>query len=143
MLLTYAKTAWRGIARNKVYSCLNILGLAIGMAVALLIGLWIYYQSSFDRFTPGYQQAYQVKYNYSDDGAVKTSPDIAIPLADALKNDIPEIDRVALSYGPDNYGASSDVLQVGDKKIEKRSLNQNFFVFKPSAEATNQQSGLR
>jgi ABC-type antimicrobial peptide transport system permease subunit len=117
MLLTYLKTAWRGIVRNKVYSGLNILGLAIGMAVALLIGLWIRYQCSFDRFTPGYTQAYQVKYNYSDNGETKTSPEVAIPLADALKNDIPEIDRVALSYGPDTYGGNTNMLQVGDKKI--------------------------
>ena len=34
MLMTYLKTAWRGIVRNKVYSGLNIFGLAIGMAVA-------------------------------------------------------------------------------------------------------------
>ncbi len=99
-LKTYFRTAWRGIVRNKVYSSLNIFGLAIGMAVALLIGLWIYYQCSFDRFTPGYARAYQVKYNFSDDGAVKTSPEIAIPLANALKNDVPEIDRVALAFGP-------------------------------------------
>src|SRR5580692_750414 len=122
MLITCLKTAWRGIVLNKVYSGLNIFGLAIGMAVALLIGLWINYQCSFDRFTPGYAQAYQVKYNYSDDGAVKTSPEIAIPLANALKNDIPEIDRVALAFGPDNYGSGSDILQVGDKKISPVQL---------------------
>lgn len=122
MLITYLKTAWRGIVRNKVYSGLNIFGLGIGMAVALLIGLWIYYQGSFDRFTPGYAQAYQVKYNFSDNGDVKTQPEIAIPLADALKNDVPEIDRVALAFGPDNYGSGSDILRVGDKKISPVEL---------------------
>jgi putative ABC transport system permease protein len=122
MLLTYLRTAWRGIVRNKVYSGLNIFGLAIGMAVALLIGLWVRYQCSFDRFTPGYAQAYQVKYNFSDNGDVKTSPEIAIPLADALKKGIPEIDRVALAFGPDNYGSGSDILQVGDKRISPVEL---------------------
>ena len=122
MLETYIRTAWRGIIRNKVYSGLNIFGLAIGMAVALLIGLWIYYQCSFDRFTSGYAQAYQVKYNFSDNGDVRTSPEIAIPLADALKNDIPEIHRVALAFGPDNYGSGSNILQVGDKKISPVQL---------------------
>jgi putative ABC transport system permease protein len=121
MLITYLKTAWRGIVRNKIYSGLNIFGLAIGMAVALLIGLWIRYQCSFDRFTPGYAQAYQVKYNFSDNGDVQTSPEVAIPLADALKKDIPEIGRVALAYGPDAYG-NSNILQVGDKKISPVTL---------------------
>ena len=123
MLITYLKTAWRGIVRNKVYSGLNIFGLATGMAVALLIGLWIHYQCSFDRFTPGYARAYQVKYNFLDNGAIATSPDIAIPLANALKNDIPEIDRVAMAFGPDNYGSQSDLLQAGDKKISPVELD--------------------
>jgi len=122
MLITYLKTAWRVIIRNKVYSGLNILGLAIGMAVALLIGLWIYYQCSFDRFTPGYAQAYQVRYNYVDNGETRTTPEVAIPLANALKKDIPEIDKVALSFGPDNYGSESRILQVGDKKISPTEL---------------------
>ena len=117
MIITYLKTAWRGILRNKVYSALNIAGLAIGMAVALLIGLWIYYQCNFDRFTPGYAQAYQVKYNFSENGVVSTAPEVALPLADALKNDVPEIQHVAIAYGPDNYGSQSDIYRVGDKSI--------------------------
>ncbi len=52
MFKNYFKTAWRNLANNKVYSALNIPGLAIGMAVALLIGLWVYYQLSYDRFLP-------------------------------------------------------------------------------------------
>jgi hypothetical protein len=40
MLVNYFKTAWRNIIRSKWYSVLNIVGLATGMAVTLLIGLW-------------------------------------------------------------------------------------------------------
>jgi putative ABC transport system permease protein len=122
MIKTYLVTAWRGIVRNRVYSGLNIFGLAIGMAVALLIGLWINNQCSFDRFTPGYEQAYQVKYNFSDNGETRTSPEVAIPLANALKNDIPEINRVALAYGPDTYGGNTHLLEVGDKRISPSEL---------------------
>jgi len=50
MFKNYFKTAWRNIIRSKGYSLLNISGLAIGMAVALLIGLWVYYQYSYDNF---------------------------------------------------------------------------------------------
>ena len=55
MFRNYFKTAWRSIVRGKVYSLLNLLGLATGMAVALLIGLWVHYQLSYDRFVPGYE----------------------------------------------------------------------------------------
>ncbi|MFI5192644.1 MAG: ABC transporter permease [Chitinophagales bacterium] len=117
MLKTYFRTAWRGIIRNKVYSTLNILGLAIGMAVALLIGLWVHDQSSYDRFLPGYQQAYQVKFNYNNNGEIRTQNNVCQPLAEALKRDIPEITGVALSFGP-----GGDVLTVGDKRLHPRGL---------------------
>jgi hypothetical protein len=52
MLITFFKTAWRNIVRGKVYSLLNLFGLATGMAVAFLIGLWVHYQLSYDRWTP-------------------------------------------------------------------------------------------
>jgi putative ABC transport system permease protein len=63
MLKSYLKTAWRSIIRNKLFSLLNIAGLATGMAVALLIGLWVFSQCSYDRFFPGYDRVYQVKNN--------------------------------------------------------------------------------
>lgn len=44
MFRNYFLTAWRNLTRNKVYSVLNIVGLSIGMAVALLIGLWAHFQ---------------------------------------------------------------------------------------------------
>jgi len=110
MLKSYLKTAWRTLIRNKVYSILNILGLATGMAVALLIGLWVYEQYSYDRFLPGYQQAYQVRYNENNNGEIRTRSEVCIPLANALKNDIPEVAHVALGFG--NNGGT---LTVGDK----------------------------
>jgi putative ABC transport system permease protein len=117
MLRNYFKTAWRSLVNNKVYSSLNIIGLATGMAVALLIGLWVYDQVSYDRFLPGYQQAYQVKYNYSNNGEIRTQSEVCIPLAEALKNDVPEIAHTALAFGPANYGTLTDLLAVGNKKI--------------------------
>ncbi len=100
MLHTYFKSAWRSIRRNKVYSVLNIAGLAAGMAVALLIGLWVRDQSDYDTFLPGYQQAYQVRFRYSDNGAIRSQPQVCIPLSVALKHDIPEIAHTAMTFGP-------------------------------------------
>ena len=59
MLINYFKVAWRSLLRNKVYSLLNIFGLALGMGVALLIGLWVYNQVSYDRWLPGHQAGFQ------------------------------------------------------------------------------------
>ncbi len=64
MFRNYFKTAWRNIIRSKGYSALNILGPATGMAVALIIGLWVHNEYSYDKFLPNYEQLYQVRRNY-------------------------------------------------------------------------------
>ncbi|HXB90979.1 MAG TPA: ABC transporter permease, partial [Puia sp.] len=117
MLLNYFKTAWRHILRGRLYSVLNIMGLAIGMAVALLIGLWVHDQVSYDRWLPGYQQAYQVKYNYNNNGEIRTQAQVCIPLADAMKKDVPEIAYTAFAFGPSQYGSLTDVLEKNGKKL--------------------------
>ncbi len=100
---------------NKVYSALNIIGLATGMAVALLIGLWVFNQYSYDRFLPGYQQAYAVKVNYtSQHDGINTHSAVAIPLADVLRTTIPGIKYVA-EVDLDNF-LTRDFM-VGDKKM--------------------------
>jgi ABC-type antimicrobial peptide transport system permease subunit len=112
MLKNYFKTAWRNIVRSKGFSALNIFGLAMGMAVTLLIGLWIHYQYSFDTFLPDYQQIYQVKSNYNADGDVDTESSTPTKLADVLRAEFPEIAYVSETDWFGNHG-----LKVGDKKL--------------------------
>ena len=115
MFRNYLKIAWRNTLHNKVYSMLNIVGLAAGMAVALLIGLWVVNQYSYDRFLPGYKQLYQVEMNLTTqhDGTT-TQTSIALPLTDVLKKEIPGIRYVAEA---DNIGRMNHGLLVGDKKL--------------------------
>jgi putative ABC transport system permease protein len=60
MFRTTFKIAWRNLSKNKVYSFINIGGLAVGMAVALLIGLWIYDELSFNRYHKNYNSIVKV-----------------------------------------------------------------------------------
>jgi len=117
MFTTYFTTAWRNLVRNKVYSGLNILGLAAGMAVALLIGLWVYDQTSYDKFLPGYQQAYQVRFRYSDNGTMRSEKNVCIPLSEALKRDVPGIEHSAMKFGP-----VDDLFTIGNKKLTLSGL---------------------
>src|SRR3569833_1590572 len=96
MFRNYLKIAWRNMLYNKVYSALNIVGLAAGMAVALLIGLWVSEQYSYDRFLPNYTNLYQVRFNFTDphDGE-HTQPAVCLPLAEVLRSTVPGIKRVA------------------------------------------------
>ncbi|HEY2581935.1 MAG TPA: ABC transporter permease, partial [Mucilaginibacter sp.] len=112
MIRNYLKIAWRNIINNKVYSALNILGLAAGMAVALLIGLWVSYQYGYDRFLPNNGRLYQVMRNFNSNGDTLTFSSTSLKLADALRNDIPEFAHVAET---DGWGAHG--LMVGNKKF--------------------------
>jgi putative ABC transport system permease protein len=112
MLISYFKTAWRNIVRSKGYSALNIIGLATGMAVTLLIGLWVHYQYTYNQFLPDYQRVYQVLSNYNVDADVSTQGSTPTKLADVLRTEFPEIEYVSETdwFGP--HG-----LTVGNKKL--------------------------
>ncbi len=112
MLKNYFKTAWRNIVRSKGYSALNIFGLATGMAVALLIGLWVFNEYSYDKFLPEYQQLYRVQRNFNSNGDTLTFSSTSLKLAEALRTQVPEIEYVSESDGINPHG-----LMVGDKKF--------------------------
>src|SRR5882757_5038126 len=112
MIKNYLKIAWRNIVNNKAYSAINILGLAAGMAVALLIALWVNNEYSYDKFLPDYEQVYQVRRNFNSNGETLTFSTTSLKLADALRANIPEIEYVAESDGGGSHG-----LMVGDKKL--------------------------
>ena len=112
MFKNYFRTAWRNIRSSKGYSALNILGLAAGMAVALLIGLWVINEYSYDRWLPGYQNLYKAKLNYTYEGESHTQDAISLPAAEVLRKDIPGVRRVAES----DWMFQHDLV-VGDKKL--------------------------
>lgn len=112
MIRNYFKIAFRNITGTIGYSMLNILGLATGMAVALLIGLWVYNQYSYDKFLPDYAQLYRVQRNFNSNGDTLTFQSTSLRLADALRNQVPEIEYVAESDWMGSHG-----LMVGDKKL--------------------------
>ena len=112
MLRSYFKIAWRHLLHSRVYGAINVLGLATGMAVALLIGLWVHHQYSYDKFLPDYERLYQVRRNYNSNGDTLTFPTTSLKLADALRNQIPEIEYVAESNWLEPHG-----LTVGNRKF--------------------------
>lgn len=102
MVPTFFKSAWRAILRGKIYSLLNIVGLSIGMAVALLIGLWVHDQYRWDRYLAGFDNAFQVKTSRSSNGEIHTFSNSSMALWDALRRDVPEVAYVAPAFGPVN-----------------------------------------
>lgn len=71
MFTNYFKIAWRNIVRNKAFSAINILGLALGMGCSLLIFLWIQDELSMDKYHANDPHLYNVMQRQLYDGKVQ------------------------------------------------------------------------
>jgi len=86
MYRNYFKVGWRNLSKNKGYSFINIGGLAVGMAVAILIGLWVYDELSFNKKFENHDTIAKVALNYTLTGEVRTGRHMSLPMGPALKN---------------------------------------------------------
>src|SRR5215475_5619794 len=62
MFRNYLAAALRNLARNRLYAAINIVGLSIGFATALLIGLFVRHETTFDHFIPGFENIYKLSH---------------------------------------------------------------------------------
>lgn len=85
MLRNYFKTAFRNLLRNKMHSFINMAGLSAGMAVAILIGLWIWDELSYDKYHKNYDRIARVMQHVTNNGEVQTWGSVPYPLADELR----------------------------------------------------------
>ncbi|HEY4288084.1 MAG TPA: ABC transporter permease [Puia sp.] len=113
MLKNYFKVAWRNLGRSKLYSFINITGLATGMAVAMLIGLWIYDEVSFDKKgTDNFDRIGKVWQFVNFGNGIASYDVIPIPLAKDMRANYPDFQRLSLASGP-----GRTVMACGDKLI--------------------------
>ena len=116
MLYNYLKIAFRSLWNNKLYSMLNIVGLAVGMAVALLIGLWVYDEISFNHYRGEYGRIAMIQKNRATNGTISTEASNCIPLAAKLREEYGNFfENVVTS----SYGAER-VISYGEKSVIKR-----------------------
>ena len=86
MLQNYFTVAWRNLVRHKGYSAINIGGLAVGMAVAMLNGLWVYDELSFNRYHQHYDRIVKVmEGGVRHDGDRYANTSLPYPLATELR----------------------------------------------------------
>jgi len=85
MFKNYFKTAWRNLGKSKMHSFINIAGLALGMAVVMLIGLWMYDELSFNKSFQNYDKIARVIQNVTNNGEVQTWRSVPYPLAEELR----------------------------------------------------------
>ena len=85
MIKNYFKIAWRNLVKNKAHSFINIAGLSVGMAVAMIIGLWIWDEMTYNKDNPNYDRIAQVFQNNTMNTTVETWNSMPLPLGDELR----------------------------------------------------------
>jgi len=117
MFKNYFKTIFRNLWKNKTYSFLNIFGLAVGIACAAFIFLWVEDELTFNHNFAKRDYLYHVMQNEKSDAGIMTNGSTPGPLAEALKADIPGIvNSGRLSWAMD------ELAEVGDKSIKENGM---------------------
>ncbi len=112
MFQNYFKIAWRNLLRNKAFSAINISGLAIGMASAILILLWIQNEVSYDQFHEKRDRIYQAWNRATMNGETASWTSTPKVLAKAVQQDFPEVEHVVRVNSIGNV-----LFSVGDKRL--------------------------
>ena len=107
--------AFRNLVKNKFTSLINIGGLATGMAVAILIGLWIYDEVSFDKSFPNHKRIAQIMQRFTINGETGAGTTIPFPVGDALRKSFgSDFKHVSMSSWNGGH-----VLSFGGKMLTK------------------------
>jgi len=115
MFRNYLRIAIRNLWKNKGYSFINIFGLAVGMAVALLIGLWVQYETGYDSFHSNKANIGMVMKNTFFNNQKNSQNGVMLPLYDELKTSYPQVKRATrLDWG------SGHSLVWDDQKLNRR-----------------------
>jgi putative ABC transport system permease protein len=123
MFKNFFKVALRNFLRQKGFSAINIIGLAIGMASAMLILLWIQSEVSFDRFHDKRDRIYEAWNKVAFNGKVMTWDATPKILAGSLEKDLPEVELASRVNWPNKW-----VFAVGDKEFfgQGNQVDSNF-----------------
>lgn len=111
MFRNFLKTAWRNLVRNKTFSFLNIVGLAVGISCAGIICLWAEYNLTYNHSIPGYNNIYEVENNQTYGSNTVTFPVTSVLLKDALQREFPGIANVS------RYADADGIVSSGDKRL--------------------------
>ncbi|MFT4155866.1 ABC transporter permease [Parafilimonas sp.] len=129
MFKNYFKTTWRYLWKDRLFTLLNLTGLASGLACALLIYLWTSDELQVDKFNQKDDRLYQVMQNIPDDAAgMQTIEHTQGILASSLQQDMPEV-AYAASVVPASWFTSKGILSVGDTHIrsDEEYVSKDFF----------------
>lgn len=91
MIRNYIKTAWRNLAKNKVFSIINIFGLAVGFTCCLFITSYLYSELTYDTYSVNSKQLYRVGINTLGNGSITDFPLVDVAVGPGMKRVFPQI----------------------------------------------------
>jgi len=95
MIRNYLKTAWRNLIRNKFYSVINIAGLTLGLAIGILILLWVQDELSYDTFHKNAKNVYRLDIQGGTGNTKQIFEFGVAPIAQLAKQELPEVTEEA------------------------------------------------
>jgi len=113
MIKNYLKIAWRNLIKSKGYSLINIGGLATGMAVAILIGLWIYDEISFNHYHENYSRVAKVMQNQTFNGTKESEVTLPYLTAEEIRSKFAS----DFKYVAEGSWDGDYILSVGEKRF--------------------------
>jgi putative ABC transport system permease protein len=128
MIKNYLKIAWRNLLKDRQFTLLNLLGLSVGLACTLLIGLWVTDERQMEKYNSGDPRLYQVMVNRKSNDGIQTGSYTQGILAGALRTDVPEIADASVVL-PASWFGEGGLVVYGDKKFKARPqfTDSNFF----------------
>lgn len=120
MIKNYLKIAWRNMASNKLFSVLNIAGLAIGMCVCITLFACITYEMSFDRMFTNYKNIYRVNMQTSADYNYKVWSELPNSVGPAISQSIPQVQLTTRLIKHD-FGAKVSI-KTNEKNFTEKGL---------------------
>ena len=110
--------AFRNLKKQKSFSLINIVGLSLGLGIAVVIISFIAFEQSFDTFYPDYQNIYRVAHTGEFNGKKINAANSPLPEAPAILEDIPEVAVATHFYGMPEF----TVVKVGESKFLEKSI---------------------
>ncbi len=120
MLKNYIKIAWRNIAANKLFTTLNIAGLAIGICVCIVLFAFVNYEFSFDRMYSDSENIYRVNMETSEAYDYETWPTLPNSVGPAIINEVTQVKKMSRLI-KDDFGSTAS-LKVGNKNFKENGL---------------------
>jgi putative ABC transport system permease protein len=131
MIRNYLRTALRSLNKQRFYTYINILGLALGLGSCLLILAYVSYEYSYDSHYPNADNIYRVVCFWERGDDMESSANITHPAGPALKETMPEIEQqariyqdrdVQIEFGQDQFVVETQFLMVDPEMLEVFSI---------------------